>query len=117
MPAALENCQEADQVAVDVGLGILERIADSGLGREVDHPVEPLRIEQRLDALPILHRDLPKLKPLPAFEPGESIPLQGRRVVGVEIVDSQHRMPGGQEPLGDERADESGRPGDEDPHR
>ena len=50
--------QEADQVAVDVGLGVLERIAHAGLRGEMDHPVEPLRVEQRLMPSAVLHRDL-----------------------------------------------------------
>ena len=34
--AAFEDVYEADQVAVDVGVRILDRVADTGLGGEVD---------------------------------------------------------------------------------
>ena len=42
MPAALQHVHEADDVAVDVGMRVLQRIAHAGLRRQVDHTVETL---------------------------------------------------------------------------
>ena len=36
MPAGLQHIDEADEVGVDVGVRILERIAHAGLRREMD---------------------------------------------------------------------------------
>jgi hypothetical protein len=44
--AAFEDVGEADQVAVDVGVRVLQRVAHAGLGGEVDHAVELLGGEQ-----------------------------------------------------------------------
>jgi hypothetical protein len=41
VPAAFQDVHEADEVAVDIGMRVLQRVAHAGLGRQVDDPVEP----------------------------------------------------------------------------
>ena len=50
VPAALEHVQRADDVAVDVGVRVLERVAHARLRGEVDHALELLAREQRRHA-------------------------------------------------------------------
>ena len=40
VPAAFEDMQEADEVGVDVGVRVVERIAHAGLRRQVDDPLD-----------------------------------------------------------------------------
>ena len=49
MPAGLEDVGEGDDVALDIGVRILEAVADAGLGREMDDPVEAMLRETGLD--------------------------------------------------------------------
>ena len=37
VPAALQHVEEADEVGVDIGVRVLERVAHAGLGREMHH--------------------------------------------------------------------------------
>jgi len=53
VPAAFEDVQRADHVAVHVDVRVLDRVAHAGLGAEVNHPVEALRPEQGLHTLAI----------------------------------------------------------------
>src|SRR5215210_1460122 len=46
VPACLQYVEESGDVAFDVGVGILERIAHTGLRGEMDHAVEALVREQ-----------------------------------------------------------------------
>ncbi len=40
MPAGFQNVDKADQVAVDVFIGLIDTIADAGLSGEIDNDVE-----------------------------------------------------------------------------
>ncbi len=56
--AALKDVDEADQVAVDVGMRILDRVAHTGLGGQVDHLVELFLGEQFLHPGAVAHVEL-----------------------------------------------------------
>jgi len=45
MPAAFEDVPEADEIRIDVGLGVLELIAHAGLGGEMHDRIEFLASE------------------------------------------------------------------------
>ena len=92
-----------------------ERVADAGLGGQVDDGVEPLR--RRTTA------------PWPGRSPGrgdesgsadcghelrQPVLLQLHAVVVVEVVQPDHLVAGGQEPAGEMEADEARGAGDED---
>ena len=51
--AAFEHVQEAGDVGVDIGVGVVEGIADARLRREVDDPLEALLGESGLDRRPV----------------------------------------------------------------
>jgi hypothetical protein len=50
MAAAFEDVDEADQVAVDIGMRVLQRVAHAGLRREIDHALRAFCREKRGDA-------------------------------------------------------------------
>jgi hypothetical protein len=114
--AALEDRQEAGDVAVDVRLRISERVANASLRCQVDNTVESVRAEERRHARPVLDRQLSERKPVATCQPRHAVTLQGWRVIRVEVVDAEEVVTVLQQPGGDKRADESGRSGDEDPH-
>ena len=68
MTAAFEHVDEADEVAVDVGVRMGQRVADSRLGRQVDYNVEPLRLEQPRHGRPVSQIELLKAEPRMRFE-------------------------------------------------
>ena len=53
MTAALEDIQEADEVALHVRVGVFERIADTRLGGQVDDDLEPFVREKRFHGFPV----------------------------------------------------------------
>ena len=71
VPTALENIQKADDIGVDIGARILQRIADAGLSCEIDHPLR-LEISERLfHCRAIFQRALDELKSLTRGKPIE----------------------------------------------
>ena len=82
--AAFEDVAEADQVALDVGLRVLQRIAHAGLRGEVDDALGPLPREQRLERLGIGDVDLLEA------EAGVRLELLQPRQLGVGAGMSQY---------------------------
>ena len=88
MPAAFEDVQGAGDVALDVGVRVLERIAHAGLGGEVHDLVEALVREQVLDQRPVLQRAFDHAEVAMGREALGARTLERRVVIGVEIVEA-----------------------------
>jgi hypothetical protein len=63
LATAFEHVHEADQIAVDVGVGVEQRVAHAGLGGQVDHALETFAGEQCGHRRPIgdIHLDEAKI--------------------------------------------------------
>jgi len=61
--ASLEDVGESDEIAVDIRARICERIADTGLGGQVDHTPRTRVGEKTLEAVPIGQVQPVKLEP------------------------------------------------------
>jgi hypothetical protein len=86
--AALEDVDEADQVAVDIGVGVLDRIADTGLRSEVDHLVELLGGKKLLHAGPVGDVQLDEAESGMAGQSGQPAFLEADRIVVVQVVEA-----------------------------
>ena len=113
MTAAFEDVREADDVAVDVGKRILQRVAHAGLRREVNHALELLAREQLRHPRPVgeIQLDEAEVRPLPQLR--EPRLLQRDVVVVVEVVEPDDFVAALQQELRGVEADEAGRAGDE----
>ena len=113
MPASLQNVGEAGQIGVDIGVRVLQRIPDAGLGCEVNHHRKAMLPEQRLDRRPI-----GKVTPLEMksgimaenIEPGR---LQPWVIVAVEIVEPNNAPTHLEQTLCHVKSDEAGRSRDQ----
>ena len=120
--AALQHMAKAHQVGLDVGGRVLDRIAHPSLGRQVHHLLRLVRSEGRLHRASILQIGLDQLEGSArslccGLQLCQPRPLQGRVVVGVEVVEPQHRRAPLQQPLAQVVADEAGGAGDENGHQ
>jgi hypothetical protein len=108
----------ADQIGLDIGPRIFDRVAHPGLGAEVDDPVEAGAVQCPLERFVVREVRLDRGKGLAvvAAELGIPVALQGDAVIIVEIVDSCDLVAAAQETVGDVMADEAGGAGDEDLH-
>ncbi|KAB8109271.1 hypothetical protein EE612_045490, partial [Oryza sativa] len=103
----LEDADEAGDVGRDVRLRRAHRVAHPGLRGEVEHVREARRVEQPLQQRGVVdvgveHGDAARRQQsLPR-------PLQGRVVVGVEVVEPHHAVPARPERQRAVRADEPG---------
>ena len=81
--AGLQHYEFTHHVGVDVGVGVLKRMPDAGLGGEVDDLVQArLAINEREHRFAIGDVQLMKRKAIAPFEPVQARQLQG----GVVIV-------------------------------
>src|SRR3546814_6425394 len=86
--AAFENVGEADQIAVDIGVRVDQRIAHTGLRGEVDHALEALFREQRRHAVAIGEIELDEAEARLAFELRKTRVLEAHVVVVVDDVEA-----------------------------
>src|SRR5258707_9356504 len=114
--AAFEDVTEADEVRIDVGLGILERVAHARLRREMDHRIELLAREERAHRRAIGDVAAYELELSLAREAREPRLLQANVVVIVQVVEAGDALAALGEPQGQGGADEASRAGDQDVH-
>lgn len=86
MPAALENVERAGDVGVHVGVGVGQRVAHTGLGGQVHHPVRG-SIKGRIECRAVGQITPHQLEADLAIQPNDPGFLQGRVVVVVEVVE------------------------------
>src|SRR6185437_15167541 len=107
----------AHDVAVDIGVRVLQRVAHAGLCREMDDPrYVAITCEHFGDTVAVGDVDLVKDEIRIALEPFETSLLQPDAVVLVQIVDANDRLAPLGEAACDMKADEARGPGDENAH-
>ena len=81
---ALEQVEESHDVAVDVGIGVFDRIAYAGLCRQIDDGIEFFSSEQVLQGLSVfeVHLDNDRSAPvvLSQRDSGECLPFRAGRI-------------------------------------
>src|SRR5712671_5039290 len=112
MATALEDVTEADEVRVDVGLGILERVAHACLCREMDYRVELLPREERAHRRAVGDVAAHEVESRLAGKARKARFLQPHVVVGVQVVEAGDSLAALREPQGQGGADEASRAGD-----
>ena len=115
--AALQHVQRAGQVAVGVGVRVLDRVAHARLRREVHDALERALREQRLHGRAVGEVDPLEPESLLRLEPREAGLLERGVVVRVEVVEADDLVAARQQPFGDVVADEARGAGDEHPHQ
>jgi hypothetical protein len=113
--ATFQHVHEADQVAVDIGMRVLQRIAHAGLGCQVDHPVETLLQRTALHGRPVGNVDLHEAEVLVRLQARQPVALELHVVVVVQVVESDNGVAAGQQAQGRGAADETGCTGDKAP--
>ena len=114
--AAFQQIAEADQVGLDVGIGVLQRISHAGLAGQVDDAVEFLGGEQVFYHDAVGNVAAHELEVWVGLELLQARQLEFGIVVVVEVVDADHFITPLEQDLGDMHADETGGSGDEDFH-
>lgn len=115
--AGLEDVEEADEVALEVGARVLDGVADARLGGEVHHDVEAVLLEQALDeggVAQVAAHEGEAAVCVGLGQHSQTRVLDAGVVVAVEVVEAHDNVVRFLEQLLDEEgADEAGGPGDE----
>lgn len=115
--AGLQDVEEADEVALEVGARVLDGVADARLGSEVHHYIEAVLSEQALDEGGIAQVAAHEGEAAVCVGLGQHAQagvLDTGVVVAVEVVETDDNVIGLLEQLLDEeRADKAGCSGDE----
>ena len=110
VPASFQNIDEAFEIGVDVSVGMVDRIAHAGLGREVDHHREPMPGKQRGHRRTIRKIGLHETELRILAQDVQPRLLQRRIVIIVEIVQADDMAAFRQQLAGDMKADKARRP-------
>ncbi len=116
MTAALENMQRADDIALDIGVRVLNRVANACLCGQVDDLVEPLAGKQLLHRLAIGKIDPLHSEVIVLVEQRRARLLQRRIIVVVEVVDADNHIATLQQRFCGKETDETGGACDENFH-
>ena len=94
MPREFEEVHLPDEVRLDIGVRVLERIAHPGLRTEMDDPVEFQRGERGVERMAVGEVELLEGEAIAAQrdQPVQPSPLQRDGIVVVEVVDADHRV-------------------------
>jgi hypothetical protein len=133
LAASLQDIEKSLDVAPDVGIRVFDRIPHPGLCRQVNHPVEPLGLEQRVEKRLVRQVRLDKTIPCPSRTPnqgmfpercrrldtglGQPRVFQLHRIVVVQVVEPHHLVATLRQAAHGVKTDESGRAGHEYFHR
>ena len=111
--AALEDVGEADEIGVDIGVRIDQRMAHARLRREMDDMGKAVTLEQRGHALAVGEIELGELEAVELGELREPRLFQLGIVVVVDVVEADHGLAVLQQPPRHMKPDEPGGTGDE----
>src|SRR5688500_1821057 len=117
MTAALQDVQRSGQVAVGVGVRVLDRVAYARLRREVHDALVCALRERRFHGRSVREVDSLEAESLLRLEPGEAGLLERGVVVRVEVVEADDFIAARQQAFGDVVADETGGTRDKDSHQ
>ena len=109
MTARLDDVEETDQVATDVGVRVLERVPDARLCRHVQHRCERVLSKQCLHRFAVRQVDPGEREPVAAVELRKAVPLELDAVVIVEVVETDDLVAAAQQGFAEVIADETGR--------
>ncbi len=112
MPAALQDVGGADHVAVHVGQRVLQAVAHTRLGGQVDNPVKALLGEQRRYRVPLDEVQLDEAKARQGLKPLDARLLECDVVVAAHVVQPDHFVASLEQGAGRVKANKSGRAGD-----
>lgn len=112
VPTTFQDVQEADDVGIGVGVRIEQRMADAGLGSEVDDGLETVGGKQFRNRITIGEIVLREKKARVPGELGQPSSFQIRVVIGIEVVERDNRAAVGEQASRDVKADEASRPSD-----
>src|SRR5712692_7627651 len=110
---ALQDVLKSEDVGVDVGIGIFDRIPHSGLRGQMDHAFRLVLTEKILNGVGIAHVAVDERKSVRFSQLVEPSLFQSRIVVRIEIVDPDDALAAIEQPLRNVKADEAGRAGHE----
>ena len=113
VPAAFQDIGEADQIGLDIGVRVAERMTHAGLRGEMHDEGKAARGEQLLHAGAIGEVAFDEFEAGQFGEFGEPRLFQLRIVIGVHVVEPDHRPAVAQQPPREVEADETGRAGDQ----
>src|ERR1700722_318841 len=113
VPASLQNIGKALEVAVDVNLGMVDRITHAGLGCEMNHHREPMPGKQRSHGCAIRKIGGHETELRILAQNVQPRALQRRVVIIIKIVQADDMTAFCQQLAGDMKADKARRPGDQ----
>ena len=114
--AAFENIDEADEIAVDIGMRVQQGVAHAGLGGKVDDLVEFLGGEQRLHAGTVTDIQFDEAEFRVFGQSLEAAFLEADVVIIVEIVEADDLVATRQQAQRGSHADKAGSAGNENFH-
>lgn len=114
--AAFEHMESACDIGLDISVGVVQRVADAGLRREMDDALWPLLGEHRLDHLALGQVCLDEMESVAALEPPKTGLFKGDIVIRAHIVEPNDLVAAVEQPGRRMETDEAGGAGNQNAH-
>ena len=116
--ATLQDVAKTNHIALEIGRWVIQRIANTWLSSQVNDSPRRFSGEQRGQRLAILKIELLKTKQLRSqrqrLKPLQTGPLEGRRVIGIQVVEAHDPLAALQQPCCHGSSNKPGDTGDQD---
>jgi len=112
VPATLKDIRETNDIAINIGIGVLKRVPYASLGSKIYNKFELAFMKQVGHHLAVCHVDLPEREVSVMFKLGKSRFLQAYVVVIVKVVNADKPIAALRHCLCQMIADKSGGAGD-----
>src|SRR5882724_3042757 len=113
MAATLQHVDEAFDVSINISVGVLQRIANAGLCREMDDHGKAVLSEKRFCCRAICEVELHKGEIGLAFQNVEARFLEFWIVIVIQAIETDDLSAGRQQPLRNMKPDKAGGSGDQ----
>ncbi len=115
MACDLHHVEGPHQIGINIGAGVLQAVANPGLGGEVDDHTRPERLNGRVKGGGVLKHQVHGGEARTALKDSLATAFQRHIVIGREAIDPQHLVSVGEQTSRQMEADEARRTGHENP--
>jgi len=116
LAAGFQNVAETDQIGLDVALGMCDAVAHSGLGRQMRHTAEVVRLAKGVQNFGVRQIHPSEREGCVLFQQRQAIPLELHVVILIQIIQADNAVALPQKVLRQVKADESRSAGNQDMH-
>ena len=111
MPASFQDVKKSHQIGIHIDMRVFNAVTHTCLGRKVYHNIKLFVLKNLLHAGPVRKINFLKPEALIGLENGQSVVLERRVVIRIQVVYAEYACPIVEQPPGKVKTDKACNPG------